>query len=250
MKIPVALLSLMVPLIGVACQPAEDAAEGQAAHDSPPVERWGTVHEVIGQGQVEARVALGDVATPGFWGVGALAGLDGEITIEDGVVWTSVGQADGTFPATEHSRTPSGDAALLFGSHVVQWQRIEIERDVPHAELSDYLVEQAVAHGVDPAEPFVFRVEGPLANLELHVIAGQCPVRARLHGETLETPPFAASYDEARGRLVGIHATDGGGVYAHGGQSLHVHAVLEEPRDLTGHVDVVSLRRGAVLFLP
>ena len=45
------------------------------------VRHWGTVHAALAQGQSQARITLREVARPGFWGVGALAELAGEVTV-------------------------------------------------------------------------------------------------------------------------------------------------------------------------
>jgi hypothetical protein len=55
-----------------------------------PVATWGTMREVMHDGRTEGRVRLGDAAAaPDAIGLGALAGLSGEIVILDGAVWTS-----------------------------------------------------------------------------------------------------------------------------------------------------------------
>jgi len=69
-------------------------------------------------------------------------------------------------------------------------------------------------------------------------------------GKQLEHPPVRVSYANADGRLVGIFATNGGGTFSHRGMTTHVHVVLDEPKPLTGHVERVSVRRGASVFLP
>ena len=214
----------------------------------PVVQHWGTVHEALGRGQTQARVALGEVARPGFWGVGALAELQGEATIADGEVWTSIGHVDG--PTTVHGRGSSAAATVLFGGSVQRWKRVAVTDDVPGDQLAAFVLDQAAAVGLDTARPFVFRVEGPLRDLEVHVIAGQCPIRARLHGELLDSPPFRASFAVTSGRIVGIHALAGGGVFSHAGHTTHTHVILAEAPAMTGHVESVGLRPGAVLYLP
>ncbi len=215
----------------------------------PELRRWGTVHEALGGGQTQARVALRDVAISGFWGVGAMAELQGEVTIADGEVWTSTGGKGEGYPVTAHGPDPQAAATILFGSAVHRWHRIEVGRDVANAEIEAYVTELARQHGVDSEQAFVFRVEGPFRDLTLHVIAGQCPIRARMLGEKLRSPPYRATLAQTDGTLVGVFARGGGGVFAHHGNSLHLHVILRDPA-ITGHVESVGLRRGTTLYLP
>lgn len=51
----------------------------------------GALREMMHEGRVERRVDLGPLAgTAGLFGVGALEGLGGEVTILDGAVWQSM----------------------------------------------------------------------------------------------------------------------------------------------------------------
>src|SRR4051812_1453629 len=75
---------------------------------SGAVETWGTLREALHDGHDEARVALAEVAERGVYAIGALAGLRGEISVEDGEVWVTLG--DALEPATRRSRDPRESA--------------------------------------------------------------------------------------------------------------------------------------------
>lgn len=219
-----------------------------ADRTAPPVRSWGTVREVLGGGQTQARVALGDLTSPGVFAVGALAALAGEVTIADGEVWASR-VVDGV-ATTERSRAPGGSATLLFSSTVSAWHQVPVERDVSAVDFDAFVAAQAHRLGFDPAVPFAFQVVGPLRDLRLHVIAGDCPVRAKMLGREPKAAPLRLVRATVSGRLIGIYARDGGGKFSHHGRATHVHAILEDAAPLTGHVDAVGIGRGAVLFLP
>jgi Alpha-acetolactate decarboxylase len=212
----------------------------------PPVKHWGTIHEAMGQGKTQARVDLSEVGTAGWWGVGALENLAGEVTIVDGRVWISRVEAG----ALRSTRGPSsgGRATLLFASRVREWRQFVVDCDLTGDDIGELVAERAGQCGLDPAQPFAFRFEGTLRDLKMHVIAGDCPVRARMLGVEPKTPPFRAAHATIQARLVGIFAADGGGRSAHHGRNTHMHVLIAGAG--TGHVDAVTIAKGASLFLP
>lgn len=226
------------------CAPACRAP--QAAAWDGELASWGTMRAVLRDGDDRARVALVDLARDDIHALGALAGLAGEITIVDGEVWITRGHPER--PTT--TRGPAGDAAatLLFACEVRAWREIPVEQDVPAAELDAFIERCAARAGLDPTRPFPFQVEGRLTELALHVVADECPLRARARGAP--TDAFELRTDALDGRLFGIFAPDSAGVVCHAGARNHVHALLETPAVLTGHVESCGLAAGSVLRLP
>lgn len=212
------------------------------------VQGWGTLREALRDGRTQGRVAVADVARPGVYAVGALEGLRGEVTIVDGDVWMTEGGAERV--ATSHGHPGSARATVLFAADVTAWRDVPVDEDVEPDELDAFVVAAARAAGLDPSQPFPFLVEGGLRHLELHVVAGECPIRARALDREMTAPPYELRADAADGRLVGIHAPDSAGIVCHLGSESHVHAVLPADGGLTGHVEAVGLAAGSVLKLP
>lgn len=212
------------------------------------VERWGTLREALHDGRVEARVGLAEVAREHVYAVGALEGLRGEVTVVDGEAWISLG--DARRPVT--TRGPAGDAraTVLFAAEVRAWRDVAVEREIGPGELDAYVARRASEIGIDVLRPFPFLVEGRLVRLDAHVIAGECPIRARHLGRAMVTPAFELRRDAVEGRLVGLYAASGGGILCHGGSQTHAHVLLEADGGLTAHVESVGLATGAVLRLP
>lgn len=194
----------------------------------------------------EARVSVADVARKGIYGVGALEGLRGEITIADGEVWITEG--DVPRPITHHDA--DANATVLFVAEVHEWRAMRVETRVEPQDVDTYVQTQAQLAGLDVARPFPFLIDGALAPLRLHVVAGECPIRARALSRAMRTLAFELAVDSIEGRIVGIYAPDSSGVVCHGGSNLHAHAVLEQDGGLTGHVEVFGIAAGAVLVLP
>ena len=208
------------------------------------VRSYGALHRMMHGGETGVVRLADTVPGPHTYAVGALAGLAGEVTIVDDVVWLS-------WPGDEAPRTrrgqPGGEqAALLVTATVERWQSARLDGDVTLAELDAALAALAAAHGLDP--PFPFLISGEVHKLDWHVI----------DGSRLEPGADHAAHREASQRgheeradavLVGFYSTGHHGVFTHHDSDVHVHAVLAG-RDLTGHVDAVVIPAGTTVELP
>ncbi len=212
------------------------------------VEHWGTLREALRDGQDQARVAVAEVARKGVYALGALEDLRGEITVVDGEVWISEGHAER--PSTTRGLTTDASATVLFAAEVHSWRAIVVETDVDPSELDAYIAQQARSLGIDTSRPFPFLIEGGLRHLDMHVLAGECPIRARMLGEEMSSPAYQLHSPSVEGRLVGMYAADSSGILCHMGSSTHVHVLLDQDGGLTGHAETVGLAAGAVLELP
>lgn len=220
----------------VACAPTQ-----------PDIEQFGAMRDVMREGHTEPRISLEDVvAQPHAFAVGALAGLAGEITIVDGDVWVSR-VADGGLYVTGPEATDGDQATLLTLSYAGKWRDITIEKAVEGPALEAFIEQTARMHGTDTAKPFPFVIEGRLANLDLHVINGYCPIAT--DPATVDAQPWRWSNSRPTDvTIVGFYAPDAAGVMTHHGTSIHAHAILSvDDEILTGHVDRLALEPGMTL---
>ena len=209
------------------------------APDVPVVQHVGPMREVMRDGRTEPRARLADHAVPGTFGVGALAGLDGEVLIDDGAVWIAR-EGVAAEPAGEGAH-----ATLLTTARVPAWREVALPAVASVDEL-----EQAIAAAVPlattggDAVPFLLEGRGRVA---LHVVRGSCP-----HGAAAapEGPARFAAADVAL-RCVGFFVRGQGGVMTHHDTALHVHAFARDgARTVMGHVDELGLQAGAMLRVP
>jgi len=212
------------------------------------IESWGTLREALRDGQVQGRVAVADQAREDVYAVGALEGLRGEVTIADGEVWLSEVGEDGS--VTTRTAATSAMATVLFAAEVPRWTSVTVKETVDPSVLDAFLAEQAEAHGLDPSHPFPFVIEGGLLHLQMHVIGGECPVRARMLDKEVTAPLYELHRPQVEGKLVGIYAPDSSGVVCHMGSRTHAHVILDVDGGLTGHAETVGLDEGAILKLP
>lgn len=241
-------LTVVLGIIG-----ATSLASGDAGSWDGSIVQYGTMHEAVGQQQHQGRVALDELAKPGFYGVAALEGLTGEVTIHDGQVTVTGVEAGSPHPI--HLTSGQAKATLLVGAWVPSWKEVELDRKVGTAEFDRTIADAATAAGIDLSKPFVFTVQGEFVDLDYHVINGACPMHARL--KKIELPEdqraFEARLASVRGVLVGVFAEDAVGKLTHPDASTHTHVVFSDEatgETVTGHVESVALGPGSVVRLP
>lgn len=230
----------LLPLLLAACTAVR--AEPETGANS--LRCWGSMREALRDGRTEARIDAGTLAQPGVFAIGAAAGLDGEITIADGQVFVS------RVRNGELETANAGAAAVLIAAEVPEWTELAVTAEVDPSQFDEYLAARAAEVGLDAARPFPFVIDGGLRDLQVHVIAGECPIRARMLGVTMTCPPYERRFATTRGRLVGIHARDAAGRLTHHDTATHTHVILDHGAPFTGHVETVGLAAGSVLRLP
>jgi alpha-acetolactate decarboxylase len=216
----------------------------------------GNFQRMVHSGDTAGQVTLAGLPQqPGRWGVGATAGLKGEIVQIDGRLWVSPGS-----DAQGRVRAPQpGEEALLFAGAMVQaWQDVPVPRDMDAAAFEAFVQEQARALGLAPEQPFAFRVEGRFPHLLWHVVTGE-PAPGAKHGahgghgggqanEGADMRLFRQA--GASGQLIGVYSGQAlEGVVSHPGERFHLH-YADAGATVSGHVDRYSVAAGAVLKLP
>ncbi|MGE0759813.1 MAG: acetolactate decarboxylase [Pirellulaceae bacterium] len=216
--------------------------------------QYGKMREAIGQQQDQGRVRLNYLtAHPHFYGVAALAGLQGEVTIRDGKVTTTRVASAGRL--TVESESLDLEATLLVGSYVPSWTTHSVNAPVAPAEFDTHIMTLARKCGLIVSQPFPFLIEGEFSDVSLHVIHGACPLHARLHKRALppELQPYEADLKRLTGAVVGIYAVDAVGDITHPATSTHMHLLFVDPQsgeNVTGHVEQLGLLQNCVVRLP
>ena len=216
------------------------------AYDSK-LQTWGELRSVLRDGETQGRVALTQAARPGTYGLGAIAGLHGELLVADGVVWVSCATAP---DAVEPARPPiAGEQATLLAlATVAEWETSEL-RDISDVTALERAVRAAAeAAGLDPTQPFPFVVDGTVTALDLHVLNGACPFASP--APPPERAPYRSELERTDVMLVGFHAEGMAGKLTHHGSSSHIHVLTGGSPAVVGHVDDLQLLDGAQLRVP
>ena len=202
------------------------------------VERWGSLREVLRDGQKQGRVVLTSALTPDAVGLGALADLEGEIAVLGGAA--RVGRADAERAGGEPAAAKD-QAAFLVLARVPAWRTTQLDAELSFATFDPR------AFGAADARTIPFLVQGDFADLEMHVLRGRCPYVA---DDAAGEPPLRMTRPRARGTLVGFWTSEPPGVLTHHDSNVHVHVVLAGPDGVVAHVDSVRVLAGARVSVP
>lgn len=202
------------------------------------VRTFGAMRDVLRNGNDEGRVVITDVATPAAVGVGALAGLRGEVTITGGRVHIAERDGDGL---TVRAPRAGERATLLVVGEVAVWTELPLPDCRDYASLEEQIAAALRGRGDDPFAPTPVRITGRANNLQMHVIAGACPI-ANPSGPS----PWRFDGPADDVELVGFYVEDAAGKLTHHNRSSHLHAVAD---GRAGHLDEVVLV-DAKLFVP
>lgn len=208
------------------------------------------MREVMRQGRSEGRVSLADVSRDdgsgrSTIGVGALAGLSGEVTILDGRVFVTEGKvvktwrAEASAPPLREAKT-SEQATLLVLARVPRWEEQALGDCGSYTALEDKIASALRARGRDLSEPQAIRVRGRARRLALHVIAGACPI-----AQPAGPKPYRFDGSAAEVEVLGIFVEGAIGRLTHHGRRSHLHALAGSHM---GHLDEIELE-DATLFV-
>ena len=220
----------------------------------------GNFRHMMHTGETGGTIALDPLATPSAWGVGATAGLRGEVVIRDGAVLVSRGddaQARVTPPQ------PGEQAVILAYGTVTDWKSVPLPHDMAPDRLTHFVEMQARSFGRDSEGGFPIRIEGSFPQLVWHVVTGEAPAHgaqsshdagqgAGHGGGHANSRSGMNLYDEAgaSGEIIGVYTGAAlEGIASHPGERLHLHFVSADGTR-SGHVDEVVFPAGSTLLLP
>lgn len=220
----------------------------------------GNFTQMMRSGQAAGQVALSQLeGVPGVWGVGALAGLRGEVIQVDGRVLVSPGS-----DPQGRVQPPSAQASatLWASARVSEWAQVPVPSAMGQPQFEAFVQEQARAWKLDVEQPFVFRVTGGYSHLIWHVVTGEKPAGAAAvhspqghgsHGGDHANQPSGQTVfrnPQASGQLVGVYSgAQLEGVVSHAGERFHLH-YIDDGMKVSGHVDQYTVRAGSMLWVP
>lgn len=230
---------------------------------------YGNFNQMMHTGDTKGQVSLSKFSTtPGTWGVGALAGLKGEVIQVDGKLWVSLGQD----PKGRVQAPAQHDSAVLWASgQVKEWDVVNVPTDMSQPEFEGFVEQQATQRKIDLSQPFVYRVTGNFKHLIWHVVTGESPSSSSSKHDSHHSSATAHSKSahsghgghankqsgmklfrnpEISGQFVGVYSGNKlEGIVSHPGEKFHVHYIDNELK-VSGHVDQYSVKAGSMLLLP
>jgi len=209
----------------------------------------GNFKQMVHAGDTSGKVALEPpVRAAGTYGVGALAGLRGEILIWDGSVLVTLGES---FPGSTQPPRVDDQATLLVTARVKEWEERQVANDLMQQEFERFVIHSARSIGIDPNKPFPFIVIGEVTNYTWHVVSGTSTHpggRAQHPQGHASSRTFSGAKTE--GKLVGFFSAEElEGVLSHPGERFHFHYADNDIKT-SGHLDSFGVAKGARLLLP
>ena len=207
------------------------------------VDRWGSLREVLKEGDTAGKIDLLFLHGRSIHAVGALAELRGEIAVVDGVVRVSYGDRG------VHRRGRRGDeAAFLVAARVRDWDGEAVPSRLDLEGLADWVSLRLSNSPWPDARIVPIRIEGEM-EFEGHVLAGYCPHASASPPEGAQAP-LNLNYAGVA-TIIGFYSDLPPGEVAHHGSSFHLHAVSKIDGEwVVSHVDQLLVRAGAELSLP
>ena len=217
----------------------------------PEVQVFGALKNMMMHGDISAQTSLRDHTSSGIYGLGAVAGLKGEILVWDGTPWVSQMDQDGTLDLTNVEVRTDGDvdATLFVAAKVNAWQEVKVPARVQsQADLEAHLLKAARRSGLDPESPFPFLLEGSFSRVQCHVVQWQDGDMEHTCEKHKSTGPHG-ELTRVEGRILGFHSLHHHRVFTHHSTNVHMHVQTTQP-PLVAHVDGLTLGEGCRLLLP
>ncbi|MGM0580909.1 MAG: acetolactate decarboxylase [Bacteroidota bacterium] len=181
----------------------------------------------------------------GLMALGPIENLKGEITILDGVVYTSTMEND---QAVYRKDSVVKAVFLAYGSADV-YSAVEVKEPIKGLKkIEDFIREQAIENGLDLEKSFPFYMEAQVEDLDYHIMFKE---GAGMHGhQAHQKAKRKFELNDSNVKIVGVWAnSQEEGIYTHKGSRTHLHFVNEESM-ASGHVDDVQILAGSTLYLP
>lgn len=201
---------------------------------------YGSLQQIMHANDTSEKVRLNQMG-PLFkvYGLGVVAGLDGEILILDGE--TYITRVWKTSLATDKS-TDVG-AALLVMTSVEAWDTLVIDKDLPSLkDLENYLPEE-MGRDIQSAIPYL--ILSSHSEIRWHVVSSPANVSdMQNHKDLGISGKFKGS-----ALVLGFYSKNHEGVFTHKGHITHMHFQSAD-RLYAGHVDEIMLNQGDKLLIP
>ncbi len=202
---------------------------------------------IINDADFSAKIELDSLMNiPNLYAMGPIKGLKGEITVYDGQI--SLATLENDQPEFSSSSDHTKAIFMVYGS-AAKWVKVPVEETLSGLEAVEAFVrKQLIQNGLDIEKPFPFRLEGSVDSLDYHIIYKKDNVPHNQAEHQNAKQKYKIFNEDVK--IVGFWAdTSGEKVYTHPGYRTHIHFLLKDNTQ-SGHVDDISLEKGAILYLP
>lgn len=219
-----------------ACESDKEKTAGHHRMIETKVRSYGTLVEMMHEGNVEAKVSIDTLNKDHLYGLGALAGLKGELIIINGNSY----QVTVDDSVAKISNGDSARAALFVYARVPTWDTISVQG----IDDVDALLGKEIAKRQNVAS-LPFQILATPQHLKYHVInfSGEKPTK-RNHKEGA----LADALTNESVHILGFYAVNAEGIYTHHGSKTHMH-FMSISGNVSGHVDSLNIAEVPIKIL-
>jgi acetolactate decarboxylase len=217
----------------------------------------GSQKTIFETGKAEAKVPVAAMSgAPDFFGVGAVAGLDGEITVFEGKPYVT--KVRGNSYTMDHSQEHT--ATFAVWTRQTAWTEQPVPSTVKgYLDLRNFVKARAATAGIDVSKPFPFQLVGTPTEVKWHINVDLT------EGKPITNELFAkskASYvmKNEPMDIIGFYSDRHPGVFISAyapainvesgvKNAMHIHLVTRDGKS-AGHIDNLTLGTGMTLRLP
>ncbi len=222
-----------------------------------PVEYAGAQKSIFTTGKAEQAISVAAMAGPvDTFGVGAVAGLDGEITVFMGKPYVTKVRGDGYTLDHGHDH----GAVFAVWTRQAGWREESIPPEIAgYLDLQQFVKARAATAGIDVSKPFPFRVVGTPEEVKWHInvdLTDGEPITSELFAKSKAN--YVAKFQPMD--IVGFYSENHPGVFISTyvpaiksdtgvKNAIHIHLISRD-RKMAGHIDDLTLAAGMKLLLP
>jgi len=221
------------------------------------VEYAGSQKNIFATGKADKALTVANMVTgPDSFGVGAAAGLDGEITVYRGTPYVT--KVRGNEVVVDHGVRHG--AVFAVWTKQSKWSEEPVPAEVKgYVDLQRFVKERAASAGIDVTKPFPFLLVGTPAEVKWHVNVD------RTEGKPITPELFAKSKANYVAKnepmdIIGFYSENHPGIFisalapaikpdSGARNAMHIHMVSRDGKT-SGHIDDLTLAPGMTLRLP
>ncbi len=133
----------------------------------PEVKVAGALSNIMVDGDLSAHINLDTLNKTHLYGLGPVAGLEGELVVIDGKIYSTY--KDGSKIVSQQNKISL--AAMLVYSKVEKWKEISVHSVVKnYTELEALIKQTAQKNGYNTEKPFAFKIKSSPSKTAYHVI--------------------------------------------------------------------------------
>lgn len=202
----------------------------------------GAIKNVMQKGDLSNHIQLDTLNTKHLYGLGPFNELQGELLVNDGIVYVSKTTTDSTIMKV--TKKPDAAAPFLVYSTVDKWKSMKLPKQVKTLEqLEFYLGVQyeKIKH------PFAFKLTGKINNATIHV--QNLKPGTVVHSKA-DAHKGQVSYTVAmqNATIIGFYSKEHQTIFTHHNAFTHMHMITEN-EEFMGHLEEVNLT-DMTLYIP